>query len=299
MIAVLTAVGMADTIKIEKAKVAEIGKSIDANAKITQLSNQKQEVVSMLGGHIENYFVGPGSQVKKGDKLVLIESLDLSRMTAEYLALEKQKEAAKYDLDTAEKLFKKGVGSEQERNAKMIALQEIKSKKNTLKSQLHSLGVDPTKLQSATDKLILYAHADGVVGELLVPLHATVDAKTPLMTLVKQSGYYALAYLDIADAMQMDSSTKGQIILAGREYPCSFVQVLPQVDSETQRAQALFRINGEQAAAGCFCADRALCSSLSESGHSQKKRIDHVWRRMGGICSRRGTSCRGGESWAQ
>jgi multidrug efflux pump subunit AcrA (membrane-fusion protein) len=242
LLALCSLFALADRIELAHAQIKPLGKIITTNAKITQLSNQKQQIVSILGGHIENYFVEPGAEVKKGDRVVLIQSMELSKMTAEYIALSRQIEAARYDLDTAEKLFQKGVGSKQEKNAKLIALQEIKSKRNTLRSQLKALGIDPDKLKEATDELLLIAHADGIVGELLVPLHSTVDAQTPLITLVQQSGYYALAYLSVDDAMKVTPESKGQITLAGERYPCRFVQLLPEVDSETQRAQLLFWI---------------------------------------------------------
>ena len=235
----------ADAIKLDHARVESLGKIVQANAKITQLSNQQQQIVPILGGHIENYFVKAGEEVKKGDRVALIRSLELSRMTAEYLALVQQIKAAQYDLDTADKLYKKGVGSKQESNAKMITLQKIKSKKNTLKSQLEALGIDPGKLTNATDELVLYAHADGTVGKLLVPLHATVDAQTPLMVLVKQSSYYALAYLSMKDTENLDTKVKGWVTVAGDKYPCSFVQLLPEIDIETQRAQVLFWIEDD------------------------------------------------------
>jgi hypothetical protein len=83
------------------------------------------------------------------------------------------------------------------------------------------------------------------VGGLLVPLHSTVNAQTPLITLVQQSGYYALAYLGIDDAMKITAKSKGWVTLAKKRYPCSFVQILPEVDSETQRAQVLFWIEND------------------------------------------------------
>ncbi len=245
LLALCSLFAVADTIKLEKAQLKPLGKIVTTNAKVTQLSNQKQQIVSILGGHIENYFVESGAKVKKGNKVALIQSMELSKMTAEYIALSKQIEAARYDLDTAEKLYQKGVGSRQEKNAKLIALQEIKSKRNTLRSQLKALDIDPDRLKEATDALILIAHADGIVGELLVPLHSTVDAQTPLITLVQQSGYYALAYLSVDDAMKVTPKSKGRITLAGERYPCTFIQLLPEVDSETQRAQVLFWIEND------------------------------------------------------
>jgi len=236
---------LADDIEIEHTKKMRLGDMVSTNAKIIQLSNQKQEIVSILGGHIERYFVKQGEEIESGDKIALIKSMNLSQMTAEYLALKKQIKASRLDLDTAQKLYHKGVGSKEERNSKIISLQDIKSKKSTLKSQLEALGVSTKDLNATTDKLILYAHADGVVSELLAPLHSTVDAQTPLVRIVKESGYYALAYLTLDKAMRVTEETEGWIEVAKRRYRCSFVQLLPEIDDETQQAQVLFWIEGE------------------------------------------------------
>ncbi len=177
--------------------------------------------------------------MKKGDKVALIESLTFSKMKEEYLSLAAQEKAASYEVNSAYKLYKKGISSKSEYNEKLITLQEIQSKKNTLKSQLHLLGV-----KSHDKGFILYAHADGVVGKLLVPLHANVDAQKPIMTLVNQSAYYALAYLSPQESLKLDANVKGWVDVAGEKHPCSFVQLLPQIDEETQRAKVLFWIEG-------------------------------------------------------
>ena len=236
---------VADGVKVEHTKMMSLGDMVSTNAKITQLSNQKQEIVSILGGHIEKYFVKQGEEIKDGDKIVLMKSMKLSQMTAEYLALSKQIKASKTDLNTAQELYRKGVGSREEKNSKIISLQDIKSKRNSLKSQLEALGISTKELNSTTDELILYAHADGVVSELLTPLHSTVDAQTPLVRIAKESGYYALAYLTIDRAMRVTQDTQGWIEVAKKRYRCSFVQLLPDIDEETQQAQVLFWIEGD------------------------------------------------------
>lgn len=233
---------LANEIKIEHASLKPLGKVIQTNAQITQLSGQKQEIVSRLSGHLEAYFVTPGQQVKEGDKTILIESIELSRMTAEHLALLEQSKAAEAQKNNTMKLYKKGLASQNDLSSVIIALEEIRSKQNTLSSQLKSLGIEPEELKSATDQLILYAHADGVVGEILAPLHSNVDAQTPLMTLVNQSDYYAVAYLAVDDAMQISKETKGWLKVANKTYPSYFLQLLPNIDEETQRAKVLFQI---------------------------------------------------------
>ena len=230
-------------IVMERVQERTMGKVVDTNAQITQLSNQKQKIVSRLPGHIERYFVAPGDRVKRGERVALIESIALSKMTAEYVALQQQVKAAKAQRETAQKLYAKGLLSQNELNEKRIATQTLLSKQNTLASQLRSLGIDLATLKEATDQFTLYAHADGVVGEIYLPLHANVDAQAPIMSIVNQQGYYAIAYLSVADAMQVTPQTEGVVTIARKRYKGTFVQLLPTVDTETQRAKLLFRLN--------------------------------------------------------
>jgi len=233
----------ASTIKVEKTAIKPFGKMVQTNAKITQLSNQKQEIVSRLSGHLEAYFVKAGEYVKKGDRVALIESMELSKMSAEYLALVKQEKASLIQKNTSMKLNKKGLSSQNDLNSAIISLQEIRSKINALASQLKSLGIDYKRLKEATDRFSIYAHADGVVGEITAPLHSNIDAQTLIMKLVNQSSYYAVAYLSVDDAMLITKDTKGWLSISKKSYPCSFVQLLPQIDAETQRAKVLFSID--------------------------------------------------------
>jgi len=243
----------ASAIQMAHAHKKPLGTIVHTNAKITQLSNQKQEIVSRLSGHLEAYYVKAGQSVKKGDKVALIESIALSKMSAGYLSLNHQAIAAQKQKNTASTLHKKGLASANDLNKAIISLQEIRSKQNALASQLRSLGIDVKNLHKATDKFTLYAHANGVVGKIVAPMHSNVTAQTLLMTLVNQSHYYAVAYLGVDDAMQVDHQTKGWLHIGTQSYPVSFVQLLPTIDEETQRAQVLFSIdNSSKLLLGAF-----------------------------------------------
>jgi biotin carboxyl carrier protein len=232
-----------NNITMAHAQSKTLGKVVMTNAQITQLSNQKQKIVSRLPGHVEKYFVTPGEQVKRGQKVVLIESIRLSKMTADFLALKQQAKAAREQLATARKLYAKGLISQNELNEKIIRSEEVLSQQNTLLSQLRSLGIDPSALKKATDKLILHAHADGVVGNIFVPLHSNVDAQEPLMSIVNQNTYYAVAYLSVKDALHVTPQTNGFVMFAGKSYKTHFIQLLPVIDEETQRAKVLFALD--------------------------------------------------------
>ena len=232
-------------IKTDIAQTDKIGKVIQTNAEITQLSDQKQQIVSRLPGQIENYFVKPGSHVNKGMKVAQLTSIALSKMTAEYLALKAQERAAASQRKTAEILYKKGLGSRNELSDKIVSLERIRGKRNALAASLRSLGIDPETLKAPTDLLILKAHSEGTVGRILVPLHANVDAQTPILRIVKSQGYYAVAYMKIEDALKVDDQSKATVTLMDKKFSASFIQLYPQVDQETQRAKVLFSLKGE------------------------------------------------------
>ena len=243
LLLLLPLLSLASAITLEHATLKPLGSMVHTNAQIIQLSSQKQEIVSRLLGHLEAYYVTPGQQVKKGDKVVLIESIELSKMTAEYLALIEQLQAAKNQKETAITLHKKGLASQNDVSSAIIALENIRAKQSTLASQLESLGISPDTLTAPTDQYILTAHADGIIGTILAPLHSNVNAQTPLLTLVNQKEYYVIAYLSLNDAMKINKDTKGWLSIAKKEYASSFVQLLPKIDKETQRAKVLFRID--------------------------------------------------------
>ncbi len=235
----------ASDIVIEKAELKSFGKQIHVNAKIVQLSNQRQQIVSRLGGHLERYYVEPGKKVKEGDKIAEVKSLELSRMSADYIALGKKLEAAKARLASTESLYEKGLASKQDLNREQIAFASIEADRNALASQLASLGVTPSSLKKPTDTLIIRAHSDGLVSRLLVPLHTNLSAETPIVSLVRSSGYYAIAYIGVAEALNMPKKVEGELHIDGKSFRCRYLYLLPKVDEETQRAQMLFWIESD------------------------------------------------------
>lgn len=234
---------VAEQITVSSVELKDIGKVIEVNAKITQLSNHKQEVVSRLEGHVEKYFVKAGDSVKEGDKIALIESIQLSKMTAEYLALLQQSKTAKLQVVSTKKLYKSGLASKNTMADYVIALQEIRARLDALYAQLKSLSIKPTQLTKATDKYILYAHDKGTIGKIDISVHANVDTTTSLMSIVNHNDFYAIAYMSVDHAMQLSSNMMGWLTLGEKNYPSHFVQVLPDIDNETQRAKVVFKID--------------------------------------------------------
>lgn len=234
---------LASEVPIAKAQMHSFKKSLALNAKIIQLSNAQQSITSLVSGHLEKYFVKPAEDVKKGDKVALIESIEVSKMSADYIALKKQYEAAKKNYKAIEALYEKGMASMQSLNAEAIKKSEIAANLTALKSQLETLNIDVQQLKKATANFILYAHSSGRVAALLKPLHSSISPNEPLVSIVKNQAYYVKSYLPMEYTTKVHLGDTIVINYAGKEIITHVTQIMPKVDESTQRVVVLSSID--------------------------------------------------------
>jgi len=226
-----------------KTQMHSFKKSLALNAKIIQLSNAQQSITSMVAGHLEKYFIKPAQDVKKGDKIALIESIEVSKMSADYVALKKQYEAATKNYETVAKLYKKGMTSMQNLNAEAIKKSEIAANLTALKSQLETLNIDAKKLKKATANFILYAHSSGRIAALLKPLHSSISSNEPIVSIVKNQAYYVKSYLPLEYATKVHLGDRIAVNYAGKEIITHATQIMPKVDESTQRVVVLSSVD--------------------------------------------------------
>ena len=215
---------------------------VEVNSQIIQLSSAKQEIMSYLSGHLEKYYIKPSQKVKKGQKVALIDSPELSQMTSSYISLKEQVTVQERNYDSVKKLYDKGMSSLQDLNRENIKKETLLSKLNALKSQLASLGIDPSKLKKATSLYTLYAHTDGIVASLEAPLHSTIGQNKKIASIVKTNAYYLKSYIPLYYAKKIGIGDRVVFDYFGKKIEAKITQILPQVDKETQRVIALASI---------------------------------------------------------
>lgn len=230
----LTALGAVE-IPTKHAEIRKFGQSVALNAKVVQLSNAKQNIMSMVSGHIEKYYVKPAQKVKRGDKIALIESIMLSKMTAEYLSLQEQYQARNKNYESVKKLYEQGMASQQELNNQSIKRDAMRSQINALRSQLNTMGIQTKNLKQASADYVLYAHSDGKVAEILQPLHSVITEETPIVTIVKRSDSYIQSYLPLEYAQKVKIGQKIVVHYNHQQVISHITQILPEVDETTQR----------------------------------------------------------------
>jgi len=222
-------------IPTQKAKEINFGKSVELNSQIIQLSNASQSVTSQISGHLEKYFIIPGQRVKAGQKIALIKSIEVSKMTADFISLKKQYVALKKNYEATKKLYDGGMTSMQELNNQSMQKNAMLAQINALKSQLDTLNIDTNKLQEATPNFILYAHSSGKVSQLLQALHTVVLVDEAVIKIVKEQAFYIKSFVPLEYASAIKVGQKMIINYNNRNIITHVTQVLPSLDEATQR----------------------------------------------------------------
>ncbi len=240
---IIAATLYATDIPIDRVQKHRFSQTIDINARIIQLSNARQSVMSLLDGHIERYFVKAGERIAKGRPIASIDSITLSRMTSEYLSLKKQYDAARRNYEATRKLYKRGLTSLQKLNEQSISQNALRSRLDTLTAQLHTLGIDTKSLKRPTSRYILRAHSDGIVSQILQPLHAVITENSRIVEIVKERSFYLKSFVPLKYADTIRNARKATMHYLGRDIPTRITQILPRVDPRTQRIVALSAID--------------------------------------------------------
>lgn len=219
------------------------GKSVKLNSKVIQLSNAQQSVMSLVDGYIEKYYVAIGEKVHTGQKIALIKSTVVSKMSSDYISFKKQYIALEKNYNATKKLYDKGMSSMLELNTQRIQLDAIIYKIASLKSQLETLGIKADKLKKASSNYVLYAHGAGTVSALLQPLHSVVSASTPIIAIVKNQAFYIKSYLPLEYADDVRIGQKIVVDDGKKKLITHITQILPELDEKTQRIITLSSID--------------------------------------------------------
>ncbi len=230
-------------IPTQQVRVHDFSESKKLNAKVIQLSNAQEAITSVVAGHLEKYFVKPAQVVKKGQKIALIESILVSKMTADYLALKKQLASSQKNYEALQKLYDKGMTSMSQLNNESIKKSAIAAQLNALESQLLTLGINTKQLTQATANYMLYSHSGGKISALLKPLHSSVSENDPIVNITKEQAYYIKSYLPIEYATKAKLGDKIFVHYAGQKIETHITQIMPKVDEDTQRVIVLSSVD--------------------------------------------------------
>ena len=233
-------------ITLENAQIRKFGKSVELNSKVIQLSSSKQSLMALLDGKLVKYYVKEGDLVKKGDKVALIQSIELSRMSAEYLALKEQLKSMEENYNGNLILNKRDIVSKQELNLLNIQRKDISAKLETIISQLKTLDIEVKDIKNTISEYTLFAHNSGIVSSLLKTEYSAVSKDTEIVSIVKEKSFYLKSYLPIAYSEYLKPGQKISTNFNGKNIISYIEKILPELDESTQRIIVLSSIEDEK-----------------------------------------------------
>ena len=220
-------------ITLENAQIRKFGKSVELNSKVIQLPSSKQSLMASLDGKIVKYYVKEGDLVKKGDKVALIQSIELSRMSAEYLALKEQLKSMEENYNGNLILNKRDIVSKQELNLLNIQRKDISAKLETIISQLKTLDIEVKDIKNTISEYTLFAHNSGIVSSLLKTEYSAVSKDTEIVSIVKEKSFYLKSYLPIAYSEYLKPGQKISTNFNGKNIISYIEKILPELEEST------------------------------------------------------------------
>ncbi|MDD3054760.1 MAG: efflux RND transporter periplasmic adaptor subunit [Aliarcobacter sp.] len=233
-------------IKLENAQMRKFGKSVELNSKVIQLPSSKQSLMALLDGKIVKYYIKEGDIVKKGDKIALIQSIELSKMSAEYLSLKEQFKSIEENYEGSLALNKKDIISKQELNLQNIQRKDISAKLETIISQLKTLDIEAKDIRNTISEYTLFAHNSGIVSTLLKTEYSAVSKDTEIVSIVKEKSFYLKSYLPVSYSEFVKPGQKISTNFNGKNIISYIEKILPELDEITQRIIVLSSIDDEK-----------------------------------------------------
>jgi len=159
-------------IKLETVMVQKqnIGRTITATGKVKMNENRLAVVGPIISGRVSQIYVNPGENVKKGQRLVEIESVELGIAKSQYYTAKTDYELASTDYERLKNLFAKKIGSEKEIITAEAEVKKTRSIFFTAEKQLHLMGLSeedvhnlPEETHEINNRIYLVSPLDGII----------------------------------------------------------------------------------------------------------------------------------------
>ncbi|MDX2196331.1 MAG: efflux RND transporter periplasmic adaptor subunit [Cytophagales bacterium] len=231
-------------ISIESIKEKEIFPIIYASGIVAAKPNHDAVLISRVPGKIQNILKIEGQNVKKGEIIIEISSLELIKMQQDYLEAIVQMNFYKKDYDRQLSLRTANVGAVSEFQLTESKFLSAVSTEKTLRASLEMLGVNVNELQdpiSATIKTTksLPSPIDGFIYNMTAKIGQRTEQGTILANIVDLSELRAEIHCYEKDLELIEEGQEMEISFANKSIPSVkgvIEHISRSIDRETRAA---------------------------------------------------------------
>ncbi len=205
-------------IQVVAATTGSLGSGLTAPARVTFTQTGVARVAPRASGRLDTIEVRLGQRVRKGTVLGYVESPELGRARADYLAAATRERVAEANLKREKDLLAKGITSEREMREAESAWASARGEVTATEAHLHALGITDAEIealgldQHPSARFAARSPIDGTVVEIHGTLGQTVESTTHLFTVGDLTTLWVL--LDVFES-QLPLVQVGQEVTIG------------------------------------------------------------------------------------
>lgn len=228
---------------IDEVKPSEVRETLGLSARVELDQQHVARIGASVTGRITEINAMLGQAVKKGGRLALLNSTELSQAQSNYLKASSQVNLRRLTVQRAERLLDSGVIAEAELQERQGVLTEAEVDLRAASDQLRVLGMSETDLKRLAKERNIYsfspvtASIDGVVIERNVAIGQVVQPADSLYTVADLSQLWLVAEVPEQQAhwaRQGDEVRAEVPALPGQEVSGKLIYVADMVDPETR-----------------------------------------------------------------
>ena len=180
---------------------------LEANATIEAAADRQARVGTRTAGRVTRIHAELGQHVKKGAVLATVDSPELGRAKADYLAALAGSKVARQSATREKTMFDQGISSERDWREAEAAAIKAEAEKEAAENRLHALGVGeaglPRVVKHYTSNIAITAPIDGVVVERDLTLGQMVESSDTLFVVMDLAEVWILVDVYERDLSQV------------------------------------------------------------------------------------------------
>lgn len=171
-----------------------------------------------LDGRITTIYAHEGEEVKSGDPLLEMESLEFAELAASYLESEAEKTYLEQQVERLRSLVEQKISPQSTLDRANADLSRANARVRAAVARLRSVGVNQQRLaqwneleEDESAVLTMYATIDGKINQHLIDLGQAVNANDMLLDIVNNSRVLARGFVDPKDISNLQIGARAVI----------------------------------------------------------------------------------------
>lgn len=200
-------------IQLGEARQKGVSGELSASARLTLTQKGSAKIAARVPGRVASIDVQLGQKVQKGQVLGYLESSELGKTRADFLAASTKARVAEANFRREKELVAKGISAEREMREAESTFAGAQAEMNAAEAGLHSLGLSEADIKALkgdahySSRFPARSPIEGIVLEVSATVGQAVEGTTPLFAVGQLGELWAL--IDIFEA-QLRSVQVGQ-----------------------------------------------------------------------------------------